>query len=218
MNVLSRSMHNYRRITRIIKSIGCLGYGKLQAPLVKFLINEACVQKTLWKIKGGSIHHWIDAIADDKEREETMTFFLDVSHGENYLDDYYSVESADEAMEDINDNPDNIDPRRFEDVCGLEDTHKDTGRSGKNGEFGDACSLESTHRDAGSLDRNSDMLCSVGRTTSSYTHQDARSSHRSSDLSRSVGKTSSLRPKLIDLLSVRKPVPDPTARADCDSF
>lgn len=183
---LNRSMHNYRRITRIIKSIGCLGYGHLQAPFVKFLIYEACVQKTLWKIKGGSIHHWIDAISEDKEREETMKFFLDVNHGDNYFDDYNNVDSADEAVEDMGDNSDNIDSERFQ----------------------TACTLENTHGDNGPLDKNSDMLGSVGRTSTSNTHRDTRES---------VGQSSNSRPKLIDLVT-GGPAVDPTVPVDWNYF
>lgn len=78
---LNRSMHNYRRITRIIKSLGCLGFGHLQAPWVRFIIKEALVEKTLPRLNGRSMYHWIDAIADTKEREDTLNYFLKLSEG-----------------------------------------------------------------------------------------------------------------------------------------
>ena len=98
-------MHNYRRITRIIKSVGFLGYGNLQAPLVKFIIREAVLEKTLSYLNGGSIYHWIDAIADETEKEKTMNYFLRAKDGHVDLKESGSELSDDEnALPMVTDN------------------------------------------------------------------------------------------------------------------
>ena len=234
MTFFCRSLHNYRRITRIIKSIGFLGYGNLQTPFVKFLINETRVLKSMPNIRGSSIHHWIDAIADEKEREETMKMFLDVNHGVDYsYDDYYNVDSADEAMEDV-ENSEIVDTEQFESACSVETTQRDTGSVGRNSE--NAFSYGATQRDAASLstlsdlrgsvrdtdswDRQSNMLVSVSRTVSSNTNRDIDSSQRNTDLLRSVvqSQNTNIKLKPNDLASERMPFSDPTTPVDWNSF
>ena len=105
------------------------------------------------------MHHWVDAIADEQEREETMKFFLEVNNGVNYFDDYDSVEFADEAMEDSGYN---VDTGHFENACSLENAKQETG-----------------------TDRNSDLSHSVG---SSKESQDLNSRERLKD-STSKGKS-----------------------------
>lgn len=56
------------RITRIIASIGELGYEQYQGKLVEFLMQEAVVSKTLPNINGDSLNYFIDAITDQKVR------------------------------------------------------------------------------------------------------------------------------------------------------
>ena len=228
MTFFCRSIHNYRRITRIIKSIGFLGYGNLQTPFVKFLINETRVLKSMPNIRGSSIHHWIDAIADEKEREETMKLFLDVNHGVDFYDDYYNVDWADEAMEDMEANSYNVDTYQFNNVCSLESTHTDAGNLDRHS--GNAFSLGVSQRDAApfsihsdlhgsvrdpsSLDRQSDMLASVSRAVSSNTNRDSDSSHRNSDFLHS--RDQNLKPKLKDLALGRNFVNDPTPPVSWD--
>ena len=174
-------------------------------------------------IRSGSIHHWIDAIADEKEREETMKLFLDVNHGVDFCDDYYNVDSADEAMEDMEANSYNVDSDQFKNVCSLESTHTDAGNLDTSS--GNAFSLGVSHRDTApfsihsdlhgsvrdpsSLDRQSDMLASVSRAVSSNTYRDSDSSQKNSDLLHSRDQNS--KPKLKDLASGRNIVTDPTA-------
>ena len=98
-------MHNYRRITRIIKSVGFLGYGNLQAPLVKFIIREAVLEKTLSNLNGGSVYHWIDAIADETEKEKTMNYFLKAKDGHVDLTELESeLPDDDNALPMVTDN------------------------------------------------------------------------------------------------------------------
>ena len=103
--VFFRSIHNYRRITRIIKSLGFLGYGHLQAPWVRFLIRQAVIEKTLPKLNCGSMNHWIDAIADESEREETLDYLLKAKEENPLLtDDEDTYDSV--SAEEININKD----------------------------------------------------------------------------------------------------------------
>lgn len=67
---LNRSTHNYRRITRIIQSLGELGYERFQVPLVTFLMEESIVHLELPNLQGGCMRHWIEAIKDDSERKQ----------------------------------------------------------------------------------------------------------------------------------------------------
>ncbi|XP_046329060.2 opioid growth factor receptor-like protein 1 isoform X2 [Haliotis rufescens] len=71
---LNRSMHNYLRITRILKSLGELGYEHLKAPFVRFILKEAMEQKTLENTLDSCYNYWIETIKDDKTREELRDF------------------------------------------------------------------------------------------------------------------------------------------------
>ena len=93
--VFFRSIHNYRRITRIIKSLGFLGYGHLQAPWVRFLIRQAVLERTLPKLNCGSMNHWIDAIADESERDETLDYLLKAKEeNPHFTDDENTYDSV----------------------------------------------------------------------------------------------------------------------------
>lgn len=96
---LNRSMHNYRRITRIIKSLGCLGYGHLQAPWVKFIIEEAVYRRALPKLDSPSMYHWIDAIVDTKQREKMMAYFHTLKEGSPVDSTNFEVSNGDEYMD-----------------------------------------------------------------------------------------------------------------------
>ncbi|KAL4224900.1 Opioid growth factor receptor-like protein 1 [Mactra antiquata] len=65
---LNKSMHNWLRITRIIKSLGELGWENLQRPWVEFFISEAFEQRQLPKVANSlSMKYWIDAVKDETE-------------------------------------------------------------------------------------------------------------------------------------------------------
>jgi len=70
INCVARSSHNFRRITRILVSLGELGFERYQAPLVEKLLEEAVVYKTLPNTLRSAMKYWIDAIKDDQERQE----------------------------------------------------------------------------------------------------------------------------------------------------
>ncbi|XP_067655557.1 opioid growth factor receptor-like protein 1 isoform X2 [Haliotis asinina] len=71
---LNRSMHNYLRITRILKSLGELGFEHLKAPFVRFVLKEALVHKTLDNTVDSCYNYWIETIKDDKIREDLRDF------------------------------------------------------------------------------------------------------------------------------------------------
>ncbi|XP_052801826.1 opioid growth factor receptor-like protein 1 [Mya arenaria] len=67
---LNRSQHNYLRITRIITSLGELGFERYQSPLVMKLMEEGVVHRTLPNTVRSAMRYWIDAIKDQNERTE----------------------------------------------------------------------------------------------------------------------------------------------------
>ena len=67
---LNRSMHNYLRITRILKSLGEFKYEHLKAPFVRFVLHEAIVEGTLKNTKNSCLNYWLEVIRDDKQRKE----------------------------------------------------------------------------------------------------------------------------------------------------
>ncbi|XP_068453503.1 opioid growth factor receptor isoform X2 [Clinocottus analis] len=71
---LERNMHNNLRITRILKSIGELGYEHYQAPLVHFFLEETLVKKTLSSVKRSVLDYFLFAVKDKHERQELVRF------------------------------------------------------------------------------------------------------------------------------------------------
>ena len=61
-------MHNYLRITRILKSLGELGYEHYKAHLVEFILTEALQEKTLVNCLDSCLDFWVNTIKDDFER------------------------------------------------------------------------------------------------------------------------------------------------------
>uniref|UniRef100_A0A8C6QAI2 Opioid growth factor receptor (OGFr) conserved domain-containing protein n=2 Tax=Nannospalax galili TaxID=1026970 RepID=A0A8C6QAI2_NANGA len=61
---LNESQHNYLRITRILKSLGELGYESFKSPLVKFILHEALVENTLPNIKQSALEYFVYTIRD----------------------------------------------------------------------------------------------------------------------------------------------------------
>ncbi|XP_052234368.1 opioid growth factor receptor-like protein 1 [Dreissena polymorpha] len=69
---LNTSFHNCMRITRILISIGQLGYARFQVPLVRFLMTEAIVTKELHNLNSNSMDYWIEAVVDGDEMFDLM--------------------------------------------------------------------------------------------------------------------------------------------------
>lgn len=91
-----RSRHNLLRITRIIKSLGELGFERFQAPWVNFLYEELIVKKALPNIRHSCLYHWIEAINDYGEQE---VLFRKVQ-GLPIKADYPSFETNSESEEE----------------------------------------------------------------------------------------------------------------------
>uniref|UniRef100_A0A250YI80 Opioid growth factor receptor-like protein 1 n=1 Tax=Castor canadensis TaxID=51338 RepID=A0A250YI80_CASCN len=71
---LNESQHNYLRITRILKSLGELGYESFKAPLVKFILHEALVENTIPNIKQSALEYFVYTIRDRRERRKLLRF------------------------------------------------------------------------------------------------------------------------------------------------
>lgn len=72
--VSRRNMHNNLRITRILKSLGELGFGHYQAPLVRFFLEETLVRKTLGSVKRSVLDYFLFAVRDKEKRQELVHF------------------------------------------------------------------------------------------------------------------------------------------------
>lgn len=79
---LNSSFHNYLRITRILKSLGELGYEHLKANWVKFIIHEGFVEETLPNCLESCHRFWIGVIREDRERDELYELFEKYAAGE----------------------------------------------------------------------------------------------------------------------------------------
>ncbi|XP_064343032.1 opioid growth factor receptor-like protein 1 isoform X2 [Camelus dromedarius] len=71
---LNESQHNYLRITRILKSLGELGYESFKSPLVKFILQEALVENTIPNIKQSALEYFVYTIRDRRERRKLLRF------------------------------------------------------------------------------------------------------------------------------------------------
>ncbi|XP_011600925.2 opioid growth factor receptor [Takifugu rubripes] len=71
---LERNMHNNLRITRILKSLGELGFRHYQAPLVRFFLEETLVKKTLGSVKRSVLDYFLFAVRDKEKRQELVHF------------------------------------------------------------------------------------------------------------------------------------------------
>lgn len=67
-------MHNNLRITRILKSLGELGFEHYQAPLVRFFLEETLVKKTLSSVKRSVLDYFLFAVLDKEKRQELVRY------------------------------------------------------------------------------------------------------------------------------------------------
>ena len=74
-----RSTHNHLRITRILRSIGYLGYQHLQYPWFEFILQQSYAKDTLLpRLKGDCIKYWIESFQqDDRSKAEMLWAELD---------------------------------------------------------------------------------------------------------------------------------------------
>nr|XP_057908147.1 opioid growth factor receptor [Doryrhamphus excisus] len=71
---LERNMHNNLRITRILKSLGELGFEHYQAPLVRFFLEETLIKKNLTSVKRSVLDYFLFAVLDKQKRQELVRF------------------------------------------------------------------------------------------------------------------------------------------------
>ncbi|TSX72099.1 Opioid growth factor receptor [Bagarius yarrelli] len=68
------NMHNNLRITRILKSLGELGFEHFQAPLVRFFLEETLVKKNLSSVKRSVLDYFLFAVRDKRKRRELISY------------------------------------------------------------------------------------------------------------------------------------------------
>ena len=56
---LNRSMHNYLRITRILKCLGEMQLEHLKAPFVRYVLHEIITEQTLYNCLDSCINYWL---------------------------------------------------------------------------------------------------------------------------------------------------------------
>ncbi|XP_051532347.1 opioid growth factor receptor-like [Myxocyprinus asiaticus] len=71
---LNRNTHNNLRITRILKSLGTLGFQHYQAPLVKFFLKETLVDRNLERVKQSVLDYFMFAVLDKSKRRDLIRF------------------------------------------------------------------------------------------------------------------------------------------------
>jgi len=82
---LNESMHNYLRITRILKCLGELGFAHYQAPLCDMFMREVFETKMLRNCAQSLALYWIPVVKDDAARERLK------AEVERYLPGAYDV-------------------------------------------------------------------------------------------------------------------------------
>uniref|UniRef100_A0A3B4C6V6 Opioid growth factor receptor (OGFr) conserved domain-containing protein n=1 Tax=Pygocentrus nattereri TaxID=42514 RepID=A0A3B4C6V6_PYGNA len=71
---LNRKTHNNLRITRILKSLGILGFEHYQAPLVCFFLTETLVRGRLPRVKRSVLDYFMFSVLNRSERKELIRF------------------------------------------------------------------------------------------------------------------------------------------------
>jgi hypothetical protein len=72
-NHLNSSFHNYLRITRLLKSLGELGFEHYKLPFIKFVLTEIFDSQLLFNCKESCVRFWAQTLRSDKERAEAET-------------------------------------------------------------------------------------------------------------------------------------------------
>lgn len=71
---LLRSQHNYLRITRILKSLGELGYEAFKAPLVRLFLEESLCHNTLPNMQHSILEYFVYTIRLPATRRRLLRF------------------------------------------------------------------------------------------------------------------------------------------------
>ncbi|KAI7805546.1 opioid growth factor receptor-like protein 1 [Triplophysa rosa] len=71
---LNESQHNYLRITRILKSLGELGFEHFKLPLVRLLLEEALVEGTLPNMRHSTLEYFVYTLRQHSQRRALLRF------------------------------------------------------------------------------------------------------------------------------------------------
>ncbi|XP_053731887.1 opioid growth factor receptor-like protein 1 [Synchiropus splendidus] len=71
---LNESQHNYLRITRILKSLGELGYEAFKAPLVRFFLEESLCHSTIPNMQHSILEYYVYTIRLPAARRRLLRF------------------------------------------------------------------------------------------------------------------------------------------------
>ncbi|KAG9275398.1 opioid growth factor receptor-like protein 1 [Astyanax mexicanus] len=71
---LNESQHNYLRITRILKSLGELGFESFKSPLVHLLLQEALVEGTLPNMRHSALEYFVYTVRAHSQRRTLLRF------------------------------------------------------------------------------------------------------------------------------------------------
>lgn len=71
---LSRSQHNYLRITRILKSLGELGYEAFKAPLVRLFLEESLCKNTIPNMQHSVLEYYVYTIRLPATRRRLLRY------------------------------------------------------------------------------------------------------------------------------------------------
>ncbi|XP_030628293.1 opioid growth factor receptor-like protein 1 [Chanos chanos] len=83
---LNESQHNYLRITRILKSLGELGFENFKFPLVRLLLEEALVEGTLPNMRHSALEYFVYTLRQHSQRRALLRFAQRHYHPpENFL-------------------------------------------------------------------------------------------------------------------------------------
>ncbi|XP_070564601.1 opioid growth factor receptor-like protein 1 [Ptychodera flava] len=72
---LNWSTHNYSTITRIMKSLGELGYEHLKTPFVEFVLTETLENGQLKNCLDSCVQYWLHTIKSSKDRKRLTKYF-----------------------------------------------------------------------------------------------------------------------------------------------
>ncbi|TSK22717.1 Opioid growth factor receptor-like protein 1 [Bagarius yarrelli] len=71
---LNESQHNYLRITRILKSLGELGFESYKLPLVHLLLEEALERGTLANMRHSALEYFVYTLRSHSQRRALLRF------------------------------------------------------------------------------------------------------------------------------------------------
>ncbi len=63
-------MHNYLRITRILKFLGEFDYENFKISFIQFVLREAIEKRTLTRTLTSCQQYWIDTVADQEVQQQ----------------------------------------------------------------------------------------------------------------------------------------------------